>query len=160
MRLTQRIVDDMKEALKSGDRLRLGVLRMLKAKLQEREVELRSRHGRNHVLDDDEALGVLSRYAKQRKDSIEGFRQGGREEQAEREEAELAIVESYLPQQLGEDEIRELVAAAIREAGATSPRDMGEVMKRVMPGLKGRADGKIVKRLAVELLTPAEEEPS
>lgn len=157
MSLKDRITEDMKGALKSGDKVRLGVLRMVRARMQEREVELRSRHGRDYRLDDAEVEAVLSGYAKQRRDSIEGFRQGGREEQAAAEEAELAIVQTYLPEQVAEEEILARVKEAIAETGATSPRDLGEVMKRVMPAMRGRADGKTVNRLARELLAEPQE---
>lgn len=160
MSLKNRITEDMKIALKSGDKVGLGVLRMMRARMLEREVELRSKHGLDYDLEDSEAITVLSGYAKQRKDSIDGFRRGGREEQAAREEAELAIVETYLPEQIGEEEILLRLKEAIAEAGATSPRDLGEVMKRVMPPLKGRADGKTVNRLARDLLAEPEDDRS
>lgn len=127
---------------------------MLKARLQERELELRGKHGRDYAITDEEALAAISSYAKQRRDSIESYRQGGREELAAGEEAELAIVSEYLPRQLGDEELRRVIREAITEAGAASPKDAGSVMKLVMPRVKGAADGKLVSRLVQELLAP------
>jgi uncharacterized protein YqeY len=147
MSLRQRILDDMKAAMKSRETARLGTIRLLKAKMQEREVELRSSKGRDHTLTDEEVLEVLARAAKQRKDSIESYESAGRDDLAAKERAELEIVESYLPAAMGEDEVKEIVRQAVEEAGASSPRDMGAVMKLVMPKVKGRADGKLVNAL-------------
>lgn len=148
----QQILDGMKEAMRAGDKLRLGVLRMLKAEIQKQEVDLRATKGRDYALDDDEVLAVLSRAAKQRRESIASFRSGGREELAAREEAELAIVETFLPRQLGRDEIVALVDAAIAESGAAGARDMGKVMKVLMPKVQGLADGKLVNQVVRERL--------
>src|SRR5215813_4780205 len=134
----------MKEAMKSGAKDRLSVLRMIKAKMMEAEVDLRVKHGRDYELGDPEATQVLASYAKQRRDSIDSYRQAGREDLAAQEEAELAIIQEYLPKQMGEDEVRSIVREAIAAAGATSARDMGAVMKLVMPKVKGAADGKLV----------------
>ena len=95
---------------------------------------------------------MIASYAKQRRDSIEGFERGGREEQAANERAELAIVEEYLPRQLTDDEIREIVRAAVAECGATGAAAMGAVMKAVMPRIKGMADGKRVQKIVRESL--------
>jgi uncharacterized protein YqeY len=151
-RLKQQILDDMKDAMRAGDKLRLGVVRMLKAEIQKQEVDLRATKGRDYALDDDEVLAVVSRAAKQRRESIASFRSGGREDLAAREEAELGILEAYLPRQLGPDEIRKLVDAAIAESGAASAHDMGKVMKVLMPKVKGRADGKLVNQVVKERL--------
>jgi len=152
MTLKQRIGEDMKAAMKAGQKERLGVLRMLRSKLQEAEVAGRVEKGLDYSIDDDDALAVLASYAKQRRESIDSYRQGGREELALREEAELGIIREYLPEQLSEPEIREIVAGAVAESGAASPKDMGRVMKAVMPRVKGRADGKLVNRLVREAL--------
>lgn len=145
--MRERLEADMKEAMRARDQRRLGVIRMLRAKLLEREVELRSDRGRDYRLEDAEALPVIASYAKQRRDSIDGYRQGGREELAADEEAELAIVQTYLPQQMSEDEIRRVVDEAVAQAGATSVRDLGAVMKVLMPRVKGKADGGLVNRI-------------
>lgn len=150
--LKQRIEDDIKTAMKAGDKLRLSALRMVKAKMMEAEVALRGKKGRDYQLEDSEAIQCLSTSAKQRRDSIESFRQGKREDLAAAEEAELAIIQEYLPKRMGADEIARIAREAIAATGATSPRDMGAVMKIVMPQVKGAADGKEVNRIISELL--------
>ncbi len=153
MSLKERIGEDVKSAMKSGDKDRVGVLRMLRAKVLEAEVAAREKQGRNHEATDDEVVAVIASYAKQRRDSIEAYRGGGREDLASREEAELAIVQEYLPKPLTADEVRAIVAAAVTEAGAKSPKDIGAVMKLVMPRLKGAADGKQVQEIVRSLLS-------
>ena len=157
MTIKERLARDQQAAMKTGDKLRLGVVRMLRSKLQEAEVAGRGKHGPDYALEDDEALRAVASYAKQRRESIQAYRDGGREELAQAEEAELAIIQDYLPRQLGEDEIRRIVAEAVEATGAASPRDIGGVMKRVMPQLQGRADGKLVNRLVREALAGGEE---
>lgn len=152
MTFKQRLDEDIKSALRAGDKPRLGCLRMLKSKLVEREVALRGKHGADHAIGDEEATQVVAAYAKQRRDSIDSYREGGREDLAGKEEAELAIVAEYLPQQLTEDEVREIVRRSIAECGAGSIKEMGAVMKTVMPRVQGKADGKLVNRLVRELL--------
>jgi uncharacterized protein YqeY len=152
MSLRDRIGEDMKTAMKSGEKERLGVLRMMRAKVLEAEVASREKQGREHQATDAEVIEALSAYAKQRKDSIEAFRQAGREDHASREERELAMVREYLPRPLEDDEVRAIVAEAIAEAGATSAKDMGAVMKLVMPRVKGSADGKRVQEMVRALL--------
>jgi uncharacterized protein len=152
MSLKERIGEDMKAALKAGEKERLGVLRMMRAKVLEVEVASREKQGRDHEATDAEVVEALSSYAKQRKDSIEAFRSAGREDLAAREEGELAVVREYLPRPLGDDEVRAIVAEAIAEAGATSAKDMGAVMKLVMPRVKGSADGKKVQEIVRSLL--------
>ncbi len=153
MSLKERIGEEMKTAMKSGDKDRLGVLRMLRARVLEAEVSAREKQGRDHEATDEEVVAVISSYAKQRRDSIEAYRGGGREDLAAREEAELKIVQEYLPAPLTPDEIRAIVAASIAEAGAKSAKDMGAVMKLVMPRLKGSADGKQVQEIVRSLLS-------
>ncbi len=152
MSLKQQLDSDIKTAMKQGQKERVVCLRMLKAKIQEKEVALRSERGADCALSDEEVTTVIASYAKQRRDSIAGFEQGGRDDLVARERAELEMVSSYLPEQLGEEEVRRIVAEAIAEAGATSRREIGAVMKLVMPRVKGLADGKRVSRLAGELL--------
>ncbi len=147
MSLKQRIEDDLKAALKAGDKERLGCLRMVKAKAQEKQIELRGKEGREAELSDDDVMNVVSAYAKQRRDSIESYEQGGRKDLAANERAELEILTAYLPQQMSEDEVSAIVDDAVRESGASEPKDMGAVMKLVMPKVKGRADGKLVNRI-------------
>lgn len=152
MTLKQRIVDDMKAAMKGGRKDRLEVLRMVKARMMEAEVGLRAEKGRDYELSDPEAIQVLSSYAKQRRDSIDSFRQSGREDLATKEEAELAVIQEYLPRQLSANEITRIAREAIAEAGATSPKDIGAVMKVLMPRVKGAADGKVVNQIVSSLL--------
>jgi uncharacterized protein YqeY len=150
--IKQKLMDDLKASMKSGDKLRTDCLRMLRSKVLEREVALRPKQGPDYELEDDEALRVISTYAKQRKDSIQSYRDGGREDLAVKEEAELKIVEEYLPRQMSVDELRPIVDETIAECGASSPKDMGQVMKQVMARVGGSADGKVVSRLVRERL--------
>jgi uncharacterized protein YqeY len=153
MSLMDTIAEDLKSAMKSRAQERLDTLRMARSKMLEAEVNLRAEMGRDYKLEDHEAIKVLASYAKQRRDSIESFRAAGREDLAAREEAELAIIQEYLPKQMSEDDVRRIAREAIAAAGAASPRDMGAVMKLVMPRVKGAADGKLVNRIVNELLS-------
>jgi uncharacterized protein YqeY len=154
MSLEDRLKEDMKQALRAGDKPRLGCIRMLLAKLKDLQVSLRAQHGVDYVLSDEDAEQAVAAYAKQRRDSIASYESAGRRDLVDRERAELAIIEAYLPEQLGEDELRELVRQAIEETGASSPKELGKLMKQLMPRVKGRADGKQVNRIARELLEP------
>ncbi len=133
--LRSKVADDMREAMKARDQARVGTLRMLMAAVKNTEVDKR------HELSDDEVLEVITKEAKRRRESIEAFRQGGRDDLVAKESTELSVLESYLPARLGEDELAALVDEAIAEAGATTPKQMGDVMKVLMPKLRGRADG-------------------
>ncbi len=147
MPLKQQIDQDLKAAVKSGDAERRSVLRMIKARIQEREVELRSEKGLDYQLNDEEVVEVVTGYAKQRRQSIDAYRQAGREDLAAREDRELQLLEPYLPRQLSEADLEKLIRAAIEKAGATGPKDFGQVMRIVMPKVKGQADGKLVNEL-------------
>ncbi|MBD3867982.1 MAG: GatB/YqeY domain-containing protein [Acidobacteria bacterium] len=153
MSVKDKILDQIKTAMKARDQLRLDTLRMVKAKIQEKEVELRGKKGRDHVLEEEDIQQVLTTSAKQRRDSIESFRAGGREELAAKEEKELAIIQEFLPQQLSDEELQRLVKEAVEETGAKSPKDMGMVMKAVMPKVKGQADGKRINAVVRVLLS-------
>jgi uncharacterized protein YqeY len=144
--LKGQITEDMKTALRSGEKVRLSTLRMLSALVKNREVEKRG------PLTDAEVLQAIIASCKQRQDSIEQFRQGGRQDLVDRESAELDILQSYLPAPLTAEELRALVGEAIREVQAASPRDMGKVMSALMPKVTGRADGKAVSALVREML--------
>jgi uncharacterized protein YqeY len=146
MSLFEQIEQDMIKALKGGEKNRLTVLRGLKSDLKYRQIDV----GKD--LTDEQVVEVLSTAAKKRRDSIEQFRKGGREDLAKQEESELAVISEYLPKQLTEDELRQLANAAIEEVGAESPKQMGLVMKAIMPKVKGRADGKLLSKLIAELL--------
>ena len=152
MSIKKRLDADMKDAMKQRAQQRLGCIRMLKSKLLEREVALRSTHGTDYVITDEEALSVISTYAKQRRDSIESYRRGGRDDLVAAEEAELAIVTDYLPRQLSADELRGMIQEAITESGAQSIKDLGRVMRIIVPETKGAADGKLVNQLVRERL--------
>lgn len=152
MSLVQRILDDMKDAMRAKEKDRLQVIRMLKSRLQEKEVSQRAKEGPDYKLKDEEALAVIAAYAKQRRDSMSQYREAGRDDLAEKEAAELKLVEVYLPKQMDEAEIRELVDAAVNESGASSVKEIGLVMKVLMPKVKGKADGKLVNQIVRERL--------
>jgi uncharacterized protein YqeY len=147
MALYDDILLDFKKSLKDQDKLRLSVLRGLKSAIKNKQVELRKE------LTDDQIRGVLSSEIKKRKEAIEKFGQGSRQDLVEKEEEELTILSSYLPPQLSTEEIKGIVTEAIEEISASSPKDLGMVMKTVMPKLAGRADGREVNRIARELLS-------
>jgi uncharacterized protein YqeY len=139
--LKKRINQDLKEALKRKDAVTLSVLRMVKSEIGYKEIEKRSR------LSDDEAVMVLSSSMKKRKDSIEQFEKGGREDLASRERTELEVLSKYLPEQLTEEKLAEIVQQVIAELEATGPSNLGMVMKQVMQKVRGKADGKMVNQL-------------
>jgi uncharacterized protein YqeY len=143
MTLPERIDSDLKEAMKAKDTARLGVLRMLKSALKYSAIE---KSGTEGQLDDTEATQVIRKQVKQRQDSIESFEKGGRPELAAKEKAELAILQSYLPQSLSADELAKVVSETIREVGATSKAQMGAVMKALQTKVAGRADGKTLSQ--------------
>ncbi len=144
MSLKEKISADATTALKKHDKDTLGVLRMIKSRILELEVQLRVKKGKDYQLADEETLGVISSYAKQRKQSIDAYTDAGRIDLADQEKKELEILNRYLPQQLSREEVDKLVEAAIAATGASSMQDIGKVMKELMPKLKGAADGKMV----------------
>jgi uncharacterized protein len=151
MSLQQKILDDLTRAMKSRDEALTRVLRSIKASLLEKEISTR-KGGKSASLSDELATEVLVKAAKQRKDSLAQFRDAGRDDLADIEEAELAIIENYLPKQLTELEIRKLVEDAVAKTGAASPQDMGKVMGILMPQVKGKADGALVSKIVRETL--------
>ena len=144
MALKDTISDDLKAAMKSGDKIRLETLRTLRAVLMEREIEKRG--SGNPVTAEDE-IAVLMTAAKKRKESIEQFEKGGRMELAEQEQKELAIIQEYLPKQLSPQEIGMIIDEQAAQSGATGAADFGKLMPLVMKQLKGKADGKLIKDL-------------
>ena len=146
MTLQERLQDDLKQAMRDRDETRKSVIRFARAAIRDREIEKRA------DLDDEGVLDVLSRQAQQRRDSIEAFEGAGRADLVDKEAAELAIIQEYLPQQMTAEEITDLAKAAISETGASGPGDMGKVMGRLMPQCKGRAQGKQVSSIVQELL--------
>src|SRR3954451_8306825 len=148
--LRERLQDDTTAAMRSGDALRRDVLRMVNNAIYNTEKSKRI------TMADDDVLGVLTREVKTRRESIDAFRKGGREDLATKEEAEIAILAEYLPQALDEDQLTALVAEAITATGASNARDLGKVMGWLSPRTRGRADGKIVSGLAAQALARAD----
>ena len=143
MTMQERIDAELKDAMRAKDAQKLGVLRMLKAALKNVAIE---KGGANATLDDAEATQVIRKQVKQRQDSIESFEKGGRPELAAKEKEELAILNGYLPQAMGADELAQAVRAAIAETGAKSRGEMGAVMKALQAKVAGRADGKTLSQ--------------
>jgi uncharacterized protein len=146
MSLIARMEDDLKQATLARDADRRDALRLIISSLRSAEKELQ------RPLSDEEELQVLQRERKRRNEAAEAFRGGGRDEQAQAEERELAVLEEFMPEPLSEDELEEIVDDAIAENGATSMRDFGRVMADVMPQVSGRADGSVVSQLVKEKL--------
>jgi uncharacterized protein len=148
MTVQEKIQMQMTEAMRNKDQLRLSVLRMMKSAIKNKEVE------KMKPLDDGEAVSVLNTLVKQRKDSVDQFRKGGREELAQKEESEIKIIEEYLPAAASEDDIRKAIEEAIQETGAASIKDMGKVMKAALARLAGKsADGSRVSQMVKEKLS-------
>ena len=143
MTLRERLDADMKDAMRAKDQLRLDVVRAVKSAVKYREVE----GEKAVVLDEAGILQVLGSEIKKRRDSVEQYRAGGREELAKKEEAEIAILQGWLPTQLTEAEVRAKVDAVVQQVGAKGPKDMGAVMKALLPEVQGKADGKLVSEL-------------
>ena len=146
MTLIEELEDDVKDAMRAGDAARRDALRLIIASLKSAEKDLL------RPLSEEEELQVLQRERKKRIEAAEAFRGGGREEQAAKEEAELAVLEEFMPEPLTEEELERILDDAIAENGATSMRDMGRVMKDVMPQIAGRADGAAVSQMLREKL--------
>ena len=134
MSLKQRLTDDMKAAMKGGDKASLGVIRLVQAAIKQREVDERIE------LDDAQVLAVMEKMVKQRKDSVSQYEAAAREDLAAIERAEIAVIEQYLPENMGEAEVQAAIAAAVAETGASGPADMGKVMGVLKPKLAGQAD--------------------
>jgi uncharacterized protein len=142
MSILEQIQEDVKAAMKAGERERVGQLRMIVNALQAEEKEGKG-----------DEVAALQRERKRRLDAAEALREGGRDDQAAAEEAEAKLIEDYLPEQLSDEELSELVESAVQEAGASAPKDMGGVMKVLMPKVGGRADGKRVSAAVKEKLS-------
>ncbi|MFL6584410.1 MAG: GatB/YqeY domain-containing protein [Chthoniobacterales bacterium] len=151
MTLQERVDNDLTEAMRAKDARRLGVLRMLKAAVKYAAIE---KAGAEGSLDDSGATAVIRKQVKQRQDSIESFEKGGRPELAAKEREELAILQEYLPQQLGSDEVQKIVRDTIAELNASSKAQMGAVMKAVQAKIAGHADGKTVSQEVQRQLAP------
>lgn len=146
MNLKDQLMQDMKEAMKAKQSDRLGTIRQLRSAIKNKEIELQQE------LDDEGILSVIGTAVKQRREAAQMYHDNNRPELAAKEEAELAVLQQYLPAQLTEAEIRDIISAVIAEVGATSMKDMGKVMPQVMAKTKGSADGKVVNQLVRELL--------
>jgi uncharacterized protein len=147
MDINARLNAEMVVAAKAKDKVRLSAIRMFKAALHNKEIDLM------RPLNESETLQILSAIVKQRKDSIEQFTKGGRADLVEKEEAELKVVQEFMPAQMSDDEVESVIKKAIGEAGAVSVKDMGKVMKMLMPQLTGKADGKMVGEKVKALLS-------
>lgn len=146
MAIIENLTNDMKDALKKGETLRLSVIRGLINEIKNKKIEKRAE------VTDQEALELFSSALKRRNESIEEFAKGGRQDLVDKEKSEADIIRTYLPQPLTDDEIKQIIIESIRECGATSKKELGKVMKTVMPKFVGRADGKIVNRIVLECL--------
>ena len=145
--LKQKLSDDLKQAMKSGDTVRRNAIRMLMAAINNAEI------AKQKKLEDGDILGVISKEVRQHRESIEAFKQGNRQDLVDKEEAELAILQGYLPQQMSRDEVAEAARKVIAEVGAEGPGDKGKVMPVIMAQLKGRADGREINEVVSELLS-------
>lgn len=149
MTLREQINDDLKAAMRGGDAARRDTIRLLTAALKQREVDERK------VLADADVLAVIEKMIKQRRDSISQFEQGGRQDLADKEKQELTLLQAYMPQAMGEDELAAAIAAAVSETAAAGPADMGKVMAVLKPKLAGRADmGKVSAAVKARLSRP------
>jgi len=146
MSMKQQLTEDMKAAMKAGEKHKLGVIRLINAAIKQREVDERIE------LDDTAVIAVLDKMVKQRKDSVSQYEAANREDLAEIERAEIVVIEAYLPAKMGEAEILAAVQAAIAETGATGPADMGKLMGALKPKLAGQADMGLVSKLVKQLL--------
>jgi len=145
--LKQRLTDDLKQAMKGGDTVKRSALRLLMASIHNLEIAKRA------TLDDADILGIIAKEVRQHQESIESFKQGSRQDLVDKEEAEMAVLQGYLPQQMAREEIVEAARKVIAEVGAQGPSDKGKVMQQIMPRLKGRADGRVINEVVTELLS-------
>jgi len=161
--LKEKLTQDLKDSLKSGDSQRRSVIGMVLSAVKNREFDKRGKLSKDitdaaeldkaALLNDEEIIEVISSEIKKRKDSISQFESGGRPELAEGEKKEIDMLSPYMPEQMSEDEVREIVKATISETGASEAKDMGRVIGAVMPKVKGRADGQMVSSIVKELLS-------
>jgi uncharacterized protein len=148
MSLEERLVEEMKQTMKSNDKLRLSTIRMIRSALKNKEIELRKK------LEDEEVVKVIQVMVRKGEESVEQFQIGGRMDLVEKEKKEIEILKSFLPQPLSQEEILKIIDQSIQEAQASSLKDIGKVMKSVMPKIGGKADGKLINQLVKERLSP------
>ena len=152
MQLKQRLYEDLKKAMKTKDEIRTRTLRLIISSIKTLEVEKMTE------ATDDDVFRVLSKECRKRVEAIEAYKKGGREDLANEEQKELEIIKSYMPKQLSEEELKEIVKNAVEETGSSSIKDLGRVMKVLMPRVKGRADGKTVNNIVRQILLRKEDE--
>ncbi len=148
--LLEKLNEDYKEAIRNKDEIRRNTINLLLSALKYRQIELRAS---GKELTDEEIIGVISKEIKKRKEAIELYEKGNRQDLVEKEKKELEILESYMPKQLSEEELLKLIDETIKSVGASSSLDVGKVMKELMPKVKGRADGSLVKSLVEKRLS-------
>ena len=148
MSLEEKLVDEMKQAMKSNDKLRLSTIRMIRSAIKNKEIEQRKK------LDDEGIFKVIQGMLRKSEESIEQFKAGGRMDLVEKEQKEIETMKSFLPQPLSREEILRIIDQSIEETQASSLKDLGKVMKSVMPRLEGKADGKSINQLVKEKLSP------
>ena len=146
MSLEEKLQEDLKESMRSGNTAKRTVIRYIRAKIHDEEISRKTK------LDDNSIIILLGKQAQQRRDSIESFEAGNRHDLAEREKTELEIILTYLPKQMSDQEISEFVNRAIQDVQASGPQDMGKVMAHIMPKLRGKTDGRKVSKMVSQLL--------
>jgi len=151
MSLQDRLIEEMKKAMREGDPLKVSVIRLLRASIKNKEIA----KGKSHPLTEQDILETIQSAAKQRMDSIDLFSKGGRQDLVDKEQKELEILQTYLPTPLSMDELKSKAQSLIEELGASGQKDMGRVMKILMPQVVGRVDGSVVGQVVKELLVPS-----
>jgi uncharacterized protein YqeY len=148
MGLEERLVEEMKQAMKSNNKLKLSTVRMIRSALKNKEIDLRKK------LEDEDVVKVIQAMVRKGEESVEQFQTGGRMDLVEKEKSEIEIMKSFLPQPLSQEEILKIIDQSIQETQASSMKDLGKVMKSVMPKIGGKADGKLINQLVKERLSP------
>ncbi len=148
MSLEERLIDEMKEAMKANDKPRLSTIRMIRSAVKNKEIEVGKK------LDDEGVAKVIQGMVRRGEESVEQFQTGGRMDLVEKEKKEIEVLKSYLPQPLSQEEVYRIIDETIQETGASSLKDLGKVMKAVMPKLGGKADGKMINQWVKERLSP------
>jgi uncharacterized protein YqeY len=148
MSLDERLTEEMKQAMKSNDKLRLSTIRMIRSTAKNKEIELRKK------LDDEEIQKVIQGMVRKGEESVEQFQSGGRMDLVEKEKKEIEILKSFLPQPMSQEEILRIIDQSIEETQASSLKDLGKVMKSVIPKLGGKVDGRLINQLVKERLSP------
>jgi len=148
MSLEEKLLEAMKDAMKSNDKLRLSAIRMMRSAVKNKEIEVR------RTLSDEDVIRVIQGMVRKGEESLEQFEKGGRADLVEKEKKEIEILKSFLPQALGQEEILKIIDECIQETQASSLKDLGKVMKSIMPKLGGKADGKLINQLVKEKLSP------